>query len=149
MIRKNISSIQSASAAVLLLIAAALSGSCSGGPTAQDAAKGFLDAYLSADFNKAADYCTVKLSGDLKEALKEIESLSEPLKLQISSSAGRFSSRIEEVKKKGKGDTVTVYYSITETFTDSTLHPGSEIIKSTLSVIKDSTGTWKVAKLNK
>lgn len=118
------------------------------GPKPEQVTQEFLNAYLTTDFNKAATYCTEKLSGELLEAVKEIGNLSEPLKKHISESAGKFTSRVDNIDKPGNGDTLLVHYSILENGTDSTL-AASGIISSSLSLIKDNSGGWKVAKLNK
>lgn len=117
------------------------------GPEPEQVTQEFLNAYLTADFSKAATYCTEKISGELQEAVKEINNLSEPLKKHITECAGKFTSRVDHIEKLGKGDTLLINYSILENGADSTLAE-SGIISSSLSLIKDNSGGWKVAKLN-
>lgn len=118
------------------------------GPKPEQVTQEFLNAYLTTDFNKAATYCTEKLSEELQEAVKEIDNLSEPLKKHISESAEKFTSQVDRIEKPGNGDTLLVHYSILENGTDS-IQAKSGIISSSLSLIKDNSGGWKVAKLNK
>lgn len=130
----------------------ALLSGCAGGigaSPAEDTATDFLNAYLAADFTKAASFCTDKLSGELKEAVTEVEQLDETIKQHIRNSTGKFTPQIDQTHKSESGDTVIVNYSILEKQSDSTLVPGSNLVKSSLSLIKDSNGEWKVAKLNK
>lgn len=135
----------------LLAAAALFLTACTGnsGNSAENTASEFLNAYLSTDFNKAATFCTEKLSGELKEAVKEVDQLDESIKKHILATTGKYKPQIEDTQKSKTGDTVIVNYSILEQVADSTAVSGSNLIKSSLYLIKDSTGQWKVAKLNK
>ncbi|MEF9985573.1 MAG: hypothetical protein RSC28_06165 [Bacteroidales bacterium] len=119
-------------------------------PQPKNVASEFLGAYLSADFNKAASYCTPKLSEELKLAVKEIENLNESLKKQITTSTAEFVPQIGEIEKIGKGDTLIVNYRIVKSSPDSTLDANvADVIKSSISLVKDEIVGWKVLKLNK
>lgn len=115
----------------------------------ENVATDFLTAYLAADFNKAAGFCTNKLSEELKEAVKEIENLDEPLKKQIQASTAAFAPQINDIEKLGKGDTLIVNYSVVSKGIDSTSNIVADVIKSSLTVVRDDVVGWKVLKLNK
>jgi hypothetical protein len=115
----------------------------------ENVATDFLTAYLAADFNKAAGFCTDQLSGELKEAVKEIENLDEPLKKQIQASTAAFAPQIGEIEKLGKGDTLIVNYSVVSKGIDSTSNIVADVIKSSLMIVRVDAVGWKVLKLNK
>lgn len=119
------------------------------GTEPENIAETFLTAYLSTDFNKAATCCTGVLSEELKEAVKEFETLDESLKKSIMASSAQLVPKINSVEKIGKGDTLVVNYSLVKSTPDSTANTNTDIIQSYLSLVKDEAVGWKVSKLNK
>lgn len=135
---------------IISFLTISLTTSCkSSGPDPENIAKEFLGAYLSTDFSKAASYCTDKLSGELKESIKEVDNLNEQLKKQITANAAEFVPQLGSIEKIGNGDTLIVNYSIIKNTPDSTSETNTNIITSKLSLVKDDIAGWKVLKLNK
>ncbi|MEG0517373.1 MAG: hypothetical protein RR555_00710 [Bacteroidales bacterium] len=137
-------------AGCFMAVATLLTISCKpAGEKPENVATDFLTAYLAADFNKAAGFCTNQLSGELKEAVKEIENLDEPLKKQIQASTATFAPQIDKIEKLGKGDTLIINYSVVSKDIDSTSNIVADVIKSSLMIVRVDAAGWKVLKLNK
>lgn len=79
---------------------------------AKERAKLFLDSYFALDYESAAGYCTPELGEDLREALKNIESLEKGVKEMILKQTSEIRTEITEVKLSGSKDSLTVYYKV-------------------------------------
>lgn len=117
---------------------AAISCNNGNGSAAQQQAEGFLNAYLSVDYKKAADFCTEELSLFLNETGKEFVELGDSTKEQIKRQTSAMQTAIESIEQK-TADTVIVNY---------TLADNGETIHNVLSLVEVD-GEWKVAALNR
>lgn len=134
--------------ACILLAGGGLLLSCNRASGPEKAAEAFLEAYLSTDYQQAASCCTERLSEKLLDSVKDLEQLEEGIKQQITGYTRGLSTRIDEVTRKGNGDTVLVSYTLFKASPDSQLSSPENGVRSSLSLVKDQTG-WKVAALNK
>ncbi|MDP3451429.1 MAG: hypothetical protein Q8R90_00615 [Bacteroidales bacterium] len=116
--------------------------SCNGSDKgARERAKMFLDSYFSIDYEAAAGYCTPELGQDLKEALKNIESLEKGVKEMIIKQTSEIKTEITEVKLFAGNDSLTVYYKVY-------LSGFPNGIDNTLIMVKEDK-EWKVAVLTR
>ncbi|MBR5856109.1 MAG: hypothetical protein IKY70_02420 [Bacteroidales bacterium] len=129
-------------------ISAFLLQSCSNGEKPENVATDFLDAYLSTDYAKAAEFCTPELGKDLSEAVRELESLAPEVKELMKRHTSNYTPQITAVEEPKGRDTVIVSYSIiNRPKKDSISVGGDVIIEKQLSLVKIE-DNWRVAALN-
>lgn len=113
--------------------------SCSGNSAVKEAAESFISSYLSTDYTKASEYCTKEYGKMLNEATQQFGTLPNAISSAIKERASKLTLTIEEPKKVGKSDTISVSYSI--------IGESFPIDGSMLFVMEDD--SWKICGLGK
>ena len=79
---------------------------------AETAAAGFLDAFLSNEYDKAAEYCSEELKGEFLKATADFNSLEPSIKELLVEECNKYGAEITETTRINKSDTVEVNYKI-------------------------------------
>lgn len=124
----------------IIILIAAVTISCNKKESAiKEVSQNFLNAYLRADFDSAATFCTPELiSGQidsLKAPLMSLDSVSKDILVKRLDS---ISSEIVSVEGKHKKDSIKVTYKV--------IQEGSKEIVNSLVVVKAGE-SWKIGKL--
>ena len=122
-------------------IIAALLGitACTNENEVKETANLFLETYLSADYQRAAEFCTPEFAEYFIQATSGFNNLDESVISQIKDRASKLTVEIKDINKINNSDTLNVSYSI--------LGEKSPI-KQTLQLVENN-GSWKICRLNK
>ena len=131
---------------LLTIVAVCLLASCTGkADKAQSCAQGFLDAFLSNDFNSAASYCTDDFNIDFNQAMEDFSKLDDSVKILLKEQCSQLKAEVVSVERVNESDTFSVNYNIVSVCPDSSGVAAEQgLITSTLKVVDG-----KVASLNK
>lgn len=96
-------------AAALVLLAA---GCTNMEKQAQASASGFLEAFLSNEYDKAAEFCTEEVKGELSKATADFKKLEPSIRELLVTECNKYGAEITGVARINKSDTVEVSYRI-------------------------------------
>ena len=100
---------------------------------AQVSANGFLDAFLSNEYEKAAEYCTEEIKGELARATADFKTLEPSIKELLVSECSKYGAEVTGVARINKSDTVEVSYRIFKKTDSLSFEKGS--VTGTLNVV--------------
>lgn len=112
---------------------------------AQESAQGFLDAFLTNDFEKAALFCSEEFNDDFSQATEDFNKLDDSVKNMLKEQCSQLQAIISSVQRVNESDTFIVSYNIVKCVADSTGDVAEqEFIVSELKLVDG-----KVVSLNK
>ena len=79
---------------------------------AETTAAGFLEAFLSNEYDKAAEYCSEDLRGEFLKATADFNSLEPSIKELLVEECNKYGAEIAGTARINKSDTVEVNYKI-------------------------------------
>ncbi len=100
---------------------------------AQVSANGFLDAFLSNEYEKAAEYCTEEIKGEFAKATADFKTLEPSIKELLVSECSKYGAEVTGVARINKSDTVEVSYRIFKKTDSLSFEKGS--VTGTLNVV--------------
>lgn len=79
---------------------------------AEVSASGFLDAFLSNEYDKASEYCSEEVKYELDKATADFKALEPSIKELLVSECSKYGAEVTGVARINKSDTVEVSYRI-------------------------------------
>ena len=79
---------------------------------AEASANGFLEAFLSNEYDKAAEYCSEEVKGELNKVTADFKSLEPSIKELLVSECSKYGAEVTGATRINKSDTVEVSYRI-------------------------------------
>ena len=79
---------------------------------AEASANGFLDAFLSNEYDKAAEYCSQEVKSELDKATADFKTLEPSIKELLVSECSKYGAEVTGATRINKSDTVEVSYRI-------------------------------------
>lgn len=97
---------------IIIMTALAMLTACNGTKEVKETADAFIESYLTTDYATASKYCTQEYGKMLDEATRQFGTLPDAISSAIKERASKLTFNIEEPKKIGNSDTMSVSYSI-------------------------------------
>lgn len=110
---------------------------------AQNCAQGFLDAFLSNNFNASAAFCSDDFNVDFNQAMEDFDKLDDSIKILLKEQCTQLRAKVISVERVNESDTFNVNYNIVRPCPDSA-GVEQKLVTSTLKVVDG-----KVVSLNK
>ena len=79
---------------------------------AEASANGFLEAFLSNEYDKAAEYCSEEVKGELNKVTADFKSLEPSIKELLVSECSKYGAEVTGATRINKSDTVEVSYRV-------------------------------------
>ena len=100
---------------------------------AEITAVGFLEAFLSNEYDKAAEYCSEEVKGELDKATADFKSLEPAIKELLVSECNKYGAEVTGTSRINKSDTVEVSYRIYKKADSLSFEKGS--VTGTLNIV--------------